>query len=128
MRVLTVVDALRLGGAETLIAQLARVSAAADLEVSVLSVHGYSPELSRLAPLLQEAGVEPIYLGASRTLDVMAFLRLVRYIRCAQPDVVHAHLEMAMTMAIPAAALAGIPAVGTFHTLHQPLNGRALWR
>lgn len=128
VRVLTVVDALRLGGAETLIAQLARVSSSADIDLSVLSLHGHSEEHSKLAPLLQRAGVEPQYLGVRRTLDPSAFLRLVELMRRTRPDVVHAHLEMAMTMALPAAALAGIPAVGTFHHVHRPLSGRALAR
>lgn len=125
MRVLTVVDALRLGGAETLIAQLARVSAGADIELSVLSLHGRSPELSKLEPLLRESGVVPEYLDVRRTLDVPRFRRLVSHLKTTKPDIVHAHLEMAMTMAIPAARLAGIPAVGTFHHVHRPLSGRA---
>jgi glycosyltransferase involved in cell wall biosynthesis len=125
VRVLTVVDALRLGGAETLIAQLGRVSAAAGIELSVLSLHGRSPELSKLEPLLLESGVVPDYLDVTRTLDVAGFRRLVSYIKAARVDVVHAHLEMAMTMGLPAARLAGVPAVGTFHHVHRPLAGRA---
>lgn len=128
MRVLTVVDALKLGGAETLIAQLGRVSAEADIELSVLSLHGRSPERSKLEPLLRESGVEPEYLGVRRTLDVNGFRRLVGHLRQTRPDVVHAHLEMAMTMGIPAARRAGIPAVGTFHHVHRPLSGRASGR
>jgi hypothetical protein len=125
VRVLTVVDALRLGGAETLIAQLGRVSAAAGIELSVLSLHGRSPELSKLEHLLLESGVVPDYLDVTRTLDVAGFRRLVSYIKSARVDVVHAHLEMAMTMGLPAARLAGVPAVGTFHHVHRPLAGRA---
>ena len=128
MRVLTVVDALRLGGAETLIAQLARVAPSTDLELSVLSLHGRSDEHARLAPLLEESGVTPHYLDVRRTLDAQGFGRLVRFIKRAQCDVVHAHLEMAMTMALPAARLAGVPAVGTFHHVHRPLSGRASGR
>jgi len=125
VRVLTVLDAFRLGGAETLIAQLGRVASDADLEVEVLSLHGPSEERSRLAPLLEDAGLEPRYLGVKRTLDPPSFGRLVRYIRASKVDVVHAHLEMAMTMALPAAALARVPAVGSFHHVHRPLSGRA---
>src|SRR3712207_356351 len=124
LRVLVVLDAFRLGGAETLIAQLARVAASADLELDVLSVLGPSPDRSRLAPMLSDAGVEPEYLGARRTVDPTAFTRLVRRIRRDRPDVVHAHLEMAMTLALPAAALVGVPAVGTFHHVHRPVSGR----
>ena len=117
-------DAFRLGGAESLIAQLARVADSADLELDVLSVLGPSPDRSRLAPMLTEVGVEPEYLGARRTVDPTAFTRLVRRIRRDRPDLVHAHLEMAMTLALPAAALAGVPAVGTFHHVYRPLTGR----
>ncbi|MFT4167024.1 MAG: glycosyltransferase family 4 protein, partial [Microlunatus sp.] len=125
MRVLTVLDAYRLGGAETLIAQLGRVSGVAGLELDVISLHGPSPELSKLEPLLLEAGLEPRYLHLTRTVDPAGFRRLVSYLKQSRPDVVHAHLEMSMTLAIPAARLAGIPAVGTFHHVHRPLSGRA---
>lgn len=118
-----VLDAFRLGGAETLIAQLARVADRADLELDVLSVLGSSEDRSKLAPMLVEAGVRPQYLGARRTVDPVAFARLVRRIRRDRPDVVHAHLEMAMTLALPAAALAGVPAVGTFHHVFRPVSG-----
>jgi glycosyltransferase involved in cell wall biosynthesis len=125
VRVLTLVDAYRLGGAETLIAQLARVSAAADIELSVLSLQGPSDDRSALAPLLQEAGLDAQYLGATRTLDVGAFVRLVRFIKAAEVDVVHTHLELATTLGVPAAALARTPSVSTFHHVHRPLSGRA---
>ena len=121
-------DAFRLGGAETLVAQLARVADSADLELDVLSALGPSPDRSQLAPMLAEAGAQPQYLGARRTADPAAFTRLVRRIRRDRPDVVHAHLEMGMTLALPAAALAGVPAVGTFHHVYRPLTGRAAAR
>ena len=125
---LVVLDAFRLGGAETLIAQLARVAKYADLELEVLSVLEPSPDRSRLAPMLAEVGVEPQYLGARRTVDPAAFARLVRRLRQDPPDVVHAHLELAMTLAVPAARLAGVPAVSTFHHVYRPLSGRAATR
>jgi glycosyltransferase involved in cell wall biosynthesis len=128
LRVLTVVDAFRLGGAETLIAQLGRVAAEADLELQVLSILDRGPDRSALEPLLRDVGLEPQYLGVTRTLDPTAVPRLVSFIRRSGADVVHAHLEMAMTLALPAAALAGRPGVGTFHHVHRPLSGRAALR
>lgn len=125
MRVLVLLDAYRLGGAETLVAQLARVSRPADLDLVVLSLHGPSEVNSALAPMLEEAGVTPHYLGIGRTLDLPGFRRLVRWIVEAQVDVVHAHLEMSMTMGVPAGRLAGVPVVSTFHHVHRPLTGRA---
>jgi len=128
LRVLTVVDAFRLGGAETLIAQLGRVAADADIDLQVLSILDRGPDRSALEPLLREVGLEPQYLGVRRTLDPTAVPRLVSFIRASGADVVHAHLEMAMTLALPAAALAGRPGVGTFHHVHRPLSGRAAAR
>lgn len=124
MRVLTVLDAFRLGGAETLVAQLGRVAGTAGLELDVLSLHGPSPEHSKLEPMLTEAGLTPRYLGARRTFDPVAFQRLVAYIRRTRPDIVHAHLELAMTLAVPAARLARVPVLGTFHQVHRALTGR----
>ncbi len=128
MRVLVIIDALRLGGAETLVAQQARFASAAGYSLSVLALSPPSPERSALAGVLEDVGLEPVYLGARRTVDVPAFLRLVRLIRESRCDVVHAHLESAITLGVPAAALAGIPAVGTFHQLASPLQGRAAAR
>jgi glycosyltransferase involved in cell wall biosynthesis len=128
LRVLTVIDALRLGGAETLVAQLGRVAADADLEMEVLSLQGPSEEHSRLAPLLEEVGLQPRYVGIGRLLDPAGFVRLVKAISASNADIVHAHLEMAVTLAIPAATMAGVPSVGTFHHVHRPLSGRAAAR
>jgi len=128
LRVLTVVDAFRLGGAETLIAQLGRVAADADIDLQVLSILDRGPDRSALEPLLREVGLEPQYLGVRRTLDPTAVPRLVSFIRASGADVVHAHLERAMPRALPAAALAGRPGVGTFHHVHRPLSGRAAAR
>lgn len=128
VRVLTLIDAFRLGGAETLIAQLGRVAADGGLEMEVLSLHGPSDEHSKLAPLLEDAGLKLHYLGVRRTLDPIGFMRLVRTIKARRPDIVHAHLEMAMTLGIPAARLAGVPSVGTFHHVYRPLSGRAALR
>lgn len=128
LRVLIIIDAFRLGGAETLIAQLGRVATGCGLEIDVLSLHGPSEEHAKLAPMLEQAGLQPRYLGIARTLDPLGFVRLVQAIKASKADIVHAHLEMAMTLAIPAAALAGVPSVCTFHHVYRPLSGRAAAR
>ncbi|GAA3394237.1 glycosyltransferase family 4 protein [Cryptosporangium minutisporangium] len=128
VRVLTLVDAFRLGGAETLIAQLGRVAGTAGFEMDVLSLLPPSDEHSKLEPLLRESGLTPRYLGIRRTLDPRAPRLLAAAIKESGADVVHAHLEMAMTLAVPAAKLAGRKALCTFHHVHRPLPGRAAWR
>lgn len=128
VRVLTLVDAFRLGGAETLIANLGRVASTAGFEMEVLSLSPPSEEHSKLEPLLVESGLTPRYLGVRRTLDPRAPRALARAIKESGADVVHAHLEMAITLGVPAARLAGRKAISTFHNVHRPLPGRAAWR
>ena len=125
MRILTLIDAFKLGGAETLVASLARVGAQAGIDLDVLSLHPSTPERSTLEPLLREAGLQPRYLNVRRTTDLAGMGSLVKAIKASGADVVHAHLEMAITLGVPAAALAGVPAVCTFHHVHRPLAGRA---
>jgi glycosyltransferase involved in cell wall biosynthesis len=128
VRVLTLVDAFRLGGAETLIAMLGRVANTAGFEMEVLSLLPPGDDRSKLAPLLLESGLTPRYLGITRTLDPRAPRALAKAIRESGADVVHSHLEMAITLGVPAAALAGRKAVSTFHHVHRALPGRAAWR
>ena len=78
--------------------------------------------------ILAEAGITTRSLGIRRLLDPVALPRLTKFIRQGGYDIVHAHLEMAMTLAVPAAALARRPAVCTFHHVVVPLAGRAVWR
>jgi glycosyltransferase involved in cell wall biosynthesis len=128
MKVLTLIDAFRLGGAETLVAQLARLAPGAGFEMEVLSLSAPSPERSKMAPALEAAGIVPRYLGVRRLLDPMAQPALVRAIRASECDVVHAHLGMAITLGVPAAALAGRKAVCTFHTVGAPTDPRGQLR
>lgn len=128
MRVLTLIDALRMGGAETLLAPLARAARAGDVELDVVGVSPAAENSAKTLRVLREAGVQPRSLRVRRLLDPTAIPQLVGEIRRSGADVVHAHLEMAMTLAVPAGALARRPVVCTFHHVARPLTGRAAWR
>lgn len=124
MKVLMVIDALHLGGAEGVLATLARAAPAAgfEFEIAVVSLPG--AQRSRMEPVLQAADVPTRYLSIRRLADPRGLPRLVRAIRSSQADVVHAHLEYAATLVPPAARIAGRPAVCTFHHIAQPLERR----
>jgi glycosyltransferase involved in cell wall biosynthesis len=124
VKVLTLIDAFRLGGAEALVAQLARLAPDAGFELDVLSLSPPSPERSKMVPALEAAGLVPRYLGVRRLLDPAAQPALVRAIRASGCDVVHAHLGMAITLGVPAATLAGRKAICTFHTVDAPEEPR----
>ncbi len=128
IRALVLIDAFRMGGAETLLAPMIAASRDTDVSMDVMSVSPPALNSEKTMKILADAGIATRSLGIRRLLDPVALPRLTGVIRRGGYDVVHAHLEMAMTLAVPAAALAGRPAVCTFHHVTRPLTGRAAWR
>ncbi len=128
VRALVLIDAFRMGGAETLLAPMIVASRNTDVQMDVVSVLSEEPNSDKTMNILAEAGIPTRSLGVRRTLDPLGVPRLAGVIRHGGYDVVHAHLELAMTLAVPAAALARRPAVCTFHHVMRPLTGRAAGR
>jgi glycosyltransferase involved in cell wall biosynthesis len=128
VRVLTLIDAFRMGGAETLLAPLASACAGAGIEMDMVGLSPPALNSEKTLAVLREAGVRPRSLNVRRLLDAGALPSVVREIRRSRCDVVHAHLEMSMTLAVPAARLARRPVVCTFHHVARPLAGRAAKR
>ena len=115
MKVLMLIDSLRLGGAERVLATLSAVAPAAGFEFEVQVLSPPDRRRSVMEPVLEDAGVAVGYLSLRRLADPRALPRLVRAIRRSGCDVVHAHLEDAATLAPVAARMAGRPAVCSFH-------------
>lgn len=126
IRVLMVLDSYNFGGAENLIAELGRYDPQS-LEVSVSSLAPESSGRTALFNRLSEAGLRPDYVSVRKLLDLPGFLRLVRTLRRAPVDVVHAHLGYAATLVPLAARLVGKPVVATLHLSPQPHTSRGEW-
>ena len=73
------------------------------------------------------AGLRPEHLSVNRLLDLPGFVELVRRLRRAEVDVVHAHLGYAATVVPLAARLAGKPVVATLHLSPQRHESRGEW-
>jgi len=128
IKALVLIDAFRMGGAETLLAPMIVASRDTDVEMDVVSISPADWNSEKTMTILAEAGIVTRSLGIRRLLDPVALPRLVNTIRKGRYDIVHAHLEMAMTLAVPAAKLVARPAVCTFHHVQRPLEGRAAKR
>ncbi|TPG34228.1 glycosyltransferase [Mycolicibacterium hodleri] len=128
IRALVLVDAFRMGGAETLLAPMIVASRDTDVDMDVVSVSPAAMNSEKTMRILADAGITTRSLGIRRLLDPIALPRLASVIHRGGYDVVHAHLEMAMTLAVPAAALARRPVVCTFHHVARSLSGRAAGR
>lgn len=117
-RVLMVLDSLSVGGAEALIAEMATV-ASPTLTLSVASLGPRERGSEIIVRRLAKAGLQPTYLSVRRLLDPIGFVRMVRTLRSAPVDVVHAHLAYSAILVTLAARLAGKPVVATLHTSPQ---------
>lgn len=125
-RVLMVLDHFSFGGAENLIAELG-LHAPASLSISAASLAPPTRNLTELFGRLDEAGLNPTYLNVSRLLDIVGFVRLVRTLRRAPVDVVHAHLGYSAVVVTLAGYLARKPVVATLHLSPQRHSSRGEW-
>ena len=124
LRVLMVVDSLRVGGAENVLSTLARAAPGGGFEFDVASLDAPDGPTATMRPLLESAGVAIYFLSLPRLVHPRALPSLVRLIRRSTYQVVHAHLEHAITLVPPAASLARLPAVCTFHHMPGRLSRR----
>ncbi|GAY14659.1 glycosyltransferase [Mycobacterium sp. shizuoka-1] len=121
-----ILDSYNFGGAENLIAELGRYAPAA-LDVSVASLAPEDSGRNAMLGRLADAGLDPTYISVRKLLDVRGFARLVRTLRRAPVDVVHAHLGYSATLVPLAARLVGKPVVATLHLSPQPHTSRGEW-
>lgn len=128
MRILVLIDGFRLGGAETLLIPFTAAAQEAGIGVDLVSVAPMEVAAPEVLDQYESAGLAVHSLGIRRLLQPGAVQHLARYIRQGGHDVVHAHLAMAITLAVPAARLARRPLVTSFHTLAPRHAGRARLR
>lgn len=124
MKVLVVVDSLRLGGAENVLVTLAQAAPAAGFRIEVACLAPAVGSTASMVPVLAAAGVPTRFLDVPRLLHPGAVPAVRRAIRESRCDVVHAHLEYAATLAAPAAVGTGRPVFSSFHQLAAPLPPR----
>ncbi len=117
-------DSLAVGGAETLVATLARLHSDIGHNVVVHCLYGPGP----LADPLRPRGI-PVLLHSSRFRS-LALLHLTRALRSHRPHVLHCHNIAPTVLGAPAARLAGVPCIiATRHgpSTHRPDRERKFW-
>jgi glycosyltransferase involved in cell wall biosynthesis len=122
MRVLHVINALSVGGAERFLLQLAPAQARRGCQPSILTLVEPNP----LADLCAARGVGYRCLGRKRLNDPRLVADVWRALRDLRPDVVHTHLFYADTFGSVAARAAGVRAV--MSTQHSTQRGQLSWR
>lgn len=120
VRVLHVIDSLRMGGAEALLAALVReLDIHGWVESSVCAVSAQGSDQDLVASLRRHAS-ELEFLHGRRLYDPRILGGLLRAQRRSRADLVHSHLSTANVNARVAARLVGRPHVTTIHTPPGP--------
>lgn len=114
LRVHALVDTLRSGGAEFLLADFAEVAAGAGIDLSVAAIEPLDPA-SVAAERLRERALEPEAVGLTRIAALETLPRMRAHLRGRRPDIVHTHLSTADLVGGIAARSLGIPSVTTIH-------------
>lgn len=112
-RVMIVIHSLKIGGAETMVENLAYALNSRGFEIRVVSLHCIE---SIVTKRMSESGIDLVLLGKRRGIDPSVWLRLAKLIADFHPDVVHSHLPI-LHYVFPAARIARVKAI--VHTLHS---------
>lgn len=111
LHVHVLIDSLRLGGAETLVADFAMGAQAAGLRVTAAYLHEGGPARDRL----REAGVEAIHVPVHGMLRPADHRAVRQHLDAVRPDVLHTHLGYSDLVGGLAARALGIATVSTLH-------------
>jgi len=115
MKVVQLIDSLkRGGGAESLVYTFAKAAKSSGINCSIVSIRKNDPQLCQE---LDDDGVLIKDFSSRKLIDPIRFLRLARYIKSANPDVLHTHLSGSTIIGIAAARLIDKPVVVTLHNV-----------
>ena len=117
IRVLTIIDSLRVGGAEALLPTFLRHVDRTRFDVHVLSLSTVAP--NHIQEAIAKSSSSLTQWQARRLLNVARIRALAREIESKNVDIVHSHLLYSNVQAALAARLARRPIVSTLHNVHQ---------
>lgn len=125
MKIIQVMPAFGLGGAEIMCENLTYALRNLGHDVIVVSMYDY---YSAITERMENAGIDIRYLGKKRGLDISMIGKMRRIFMEEKPEVIHTHLYT-MKYAIPAAILSGVKKrIHTIHSVAQKENGPAARR
>ncbi len=117
MKILQMVDLLKIGGAQKLVETFAMHARDYGMQCTVLSLRVDLE--SPISTALAAAGREVRYMPASHLLAPARLQALIRHFRRTRYDLVQTHLEYANILGAIAGRIAGIPVIATLHSTGQ---------
>ncbi len=118
MRVLQIIDSLRIGGAQKLLVTFGQEARARGVETTVITLND-DVTAQPVARELEGLGVRVQIFPGRGLLDPARIFRLTGFVRSGGFDVIQTHLTYANILGALAGRLAGVPVINTLHSVGQ---------
>lgn len=115
MRILQLIDSLRIGGAQKLLVTFANQARENQLDLVVVSLSEFSNGMA-LASEIEGLGIRTYVFPAQKMLSIPRLVRLIRFVKQENFTVIHTHLKYANILGGLVGILIGIPVVSTLHS------------
>ena len=113
LNIVQFIDALNAqGGAERLIVIFAEALQHFDARLTVVTLRENDPDMQRQ---VEAMGGSVVAFPARRVTDPLRFLRMLRYLRSVEIDLIHTHLTGATILGASLGRLLSIPVVTSLH-------------
>lgn len=123
IKVFYLINGLYVGGAERAFLQLTRHLDRSRFEPVICTLVG-----GELIPQFEQAGVRVLNLRMRRKWDLLALLRLWRWIRQEKPDVLHTRLLHADILGRLFGRLSGVPVILSTLPMVEPYRHHLFWK
>ena len=120
MRIAIVIDGLKMGGAQKLVATFASAAPTQQIKPTVVSLH--KDFEASILDSIQASGVTTAIFPSRSLLDLGRLRRLIRFFRQEKFDLIHTHLTYANILGCIAGYFAKIPVVATLHSTGHDLR------
>ena len=116
MRVAIIIDTLKVGGAQKLVADFALAAAAHNIEPTIICLHREIHPI--IVDSMKAAGVRVMEFPSPSLIDMKRLIRLIGFLRAEKFDLVHTHLSYANILGCLAGYLTGLPVITSMHNTH----------
>lgn len=125
MKIVKIIDSLKIGGAEQLVVTFAQEAIPRGIELVIIPLR---VKEAAMQARLKELGATVIEIPGRTLLDPVRLWRLYQLLRREQPDIIHADLTTSIILGGIIGQLLSIPVVSTLHnTRLKSRNPARLW-
>lgn len=117
MRIVIIIDSLKVGGAQKLVATLVSSAPREQLELTVVSLT--EENSSTILEQIRTAGVHVYSFPSGSLMDPNRLKRLVDFLRMEKFDLIHTHLTYANILGCLAGSYVDTPVVTTIHSTNR---------